>query len=207
MPVPRDWRKLPWYVRYDLGGRVASRSRLLVVRATHLHCRVEIQRPVNIGPGFRLEIWDAGTLIVGPGCDFRRGFTCEIAGNGEVIIGRGCVFTSNVLIQCSTSIEIGDRVVVGQSSLIFDGKHRYGDPDKHFNEQGYEFQPFKIGDGAGISDKCTVSAEIGERAMIASQSVVNRPIPAYSLAAGMPARVIKRFGPEDAPAATSVAQG
>jgi acetyltransferase-like isoleucine patch superfamily enzyme len=33
--------------------------------------------------------------------------------------------------------------------------------------------------------------------MIASQSVVNRDIPAYSLAVGAPARVVKRFGPEN----------
>ena len=195
MPLPDDWRKLPWYLRYDFGRRVASRSRLIVAQATHLHTRVEIQRPVNIGPGFRLDIWEQGTLIVGPGVDFRRGFTCEIGGNGTVIIGAGCVFTSNALIQCSTKIEIGERCIFGQSVLIVDGQHRYTDPERHWLEQGYDFHPFKIGDGAGISDKCTVQAEIGKRAMIASQSVVNRPIPPYSVAAGSPARVIKRFGP------------
>jgi acetyltransferase-like isoleucine patch superfamily enzyme len=47
-----------------------------------------------------------------------------------------------------------------------------------------------------------VQAEVGERAMIASQSVVNRPIPAYSVAAGVPARVIRRFGPDDQEAGT-----
>jgi acetyltransferase-like isoleucine patch superfamily enzyme len=197
-PPPRDLRELPWWARYQLGGRIASHARLLGIRATHLHTRVEFQRPVNIGPGFRLDIWDQGTLIVGPGVDFRRGFTCEIGGTGKVVIGAGCVFTSNALIQCSTSIEIGERCIFGQSVLIVDGQHRYVDPERHWLDQGYDFHPFKIGDGAGISDKCTVQAEVGERAMIASQSVVNRPIPAYCVAAGVPARVIRRFGPEEA---------
>ena len=201
MPVPRDWRKLPWYGRYDLGRRIVSRSKLLLLQATHLHCRVEIARPVNIGPGFRLDIWDAGTLIVGPGVDFRRGFTCEIGGQGTVVIGARTCFTSNVLIQCSTSIEIGERCSFGQSVLIVDGQHRYDDTERHWLDQGYDFTPFKIGDGVGVSDKCTVQAEIGERAMIASQSVVNRPIPPFSVAAGVPARVIRKFGPEDATAA------
>jgi len=199
VPVPRDWRKLPWDARYRLGGQIASRGRLLAVQATHLHTRVEIQRPVNLGPGFRLDIWDRGTLLVGPGVDFRRGFTCEIGGDGVIVIGAGCVFTSNVLVQCSTSIEIGERCIFGQSVLIVDGQHRYVDPERHWLEQGSDFHPFKIGNGAGVSDKCTVQAEIGERAMIASQSVVNRPIPAYSVAAGVPARVIRRFGPGEQP--------
>src|SRR5206468_1766130 len=96
--------------------------------------------------------------------------------------------------QCSTSIEIGARCSIGQSVLIYDGTHRYDDANRHWHEQGYDFRPVKIGDGVGISDKCTVNADIGERAMIGSQSVVNRPVPPYSVAAGVPARVIKRFG-------------
>ena len=200
MRVPRNWRKVPYYARYRVGQRVASEWRLLLVRTTHLHPRVEIARPVNVGPGFRLDMWGNGSLSVGPGVDFRRGFTCEIGGNGRVVIGGGSVFTSNVLIQCSTSIEIGKRCHFGQSVLIVDGQHRYTNPERHWIEQGSDFHPFKIGDGVGVSDKCTVQAEIGERAMIASQSVVNRPIPPYTVAAGVPARVIRRFGPAEAEA-------
>ena len=195
MPVPRQWNKIPWYLRYDLGGRVLTKARVLGVLATHRHCRVEFRGPVRIGPGFRLDIPDQGTLIVGEGVEFRRGFACEISGKGRVVIGAGTVFTSNALIQCSTSIEIGRRCAFGQSTLIFDGVHRYTDPDRDWQDQGWDFHPITIGDGAGISDKCTVYSDIGERAMIASLSVVNRPIPPYTVAAGVPARVIRSFGP------------
>lgn len=193
-----EWRRFPWYVRYRLGQRLATRARVLLIRATHLHCRVEFQGPVRIGRGFELDILDTGTLIVGPGVDFRRGFVCEIAGNGRVVIGGGTTFTSSCLIQCTTSIEIGERCAFGQSTLIFDGVHRYSDPDVHWLDQGWDFRPIRIGDGVGVSDKCTVHADIGERSMIASQSVVNRDIPAYAVAAGVPARVIRRFGPSEA---------
>jgi acetyltransferase-like isoleucine patch superfamily enzyme len=136
-------------------------------------------------------------LIVGPGVDFRRGFVCEIGGEGRVEIGAGTTFTSHALVQCSTSIEIGRRCAFGQAVLIVDGYHRYDDPGRHWLDQGYDFRPIKIGDGAGISDKCTIQADVGERAMIASHSVVNRPIPAYVVAAGSPARVVRYFGPPD----------
>jgi len=170
---------------------------VLLTRATHLHCRVEFQGPLRIGPGFHLDIADNGTLIVGPGVDFRHGFKCEISGSGRVVIGEGTIFTSHCLIQCSTSIEIGRRCTFGQSALIYDGTHRFEDLDRHWLDQGYDFQPIKIGDAVGVSDKCTIHADIGDRAMIASHSVVTRPIPAYCVAAGAPARVVRYFGPPD----------
>jgi len=189
--------KLPWKLRYVWGERLASRMRLLMVKATHRHCTVRFLGPVRIGPGFRLDIPDEGTLIVGPYVDFRSGFRCDINGTGRVEIGSGTFFTSNVLIQCSTSIVIGERCAFGQSTLIVDGYHRYRDPNVHWMDQGYDYRPIRIGDGAGISDKCTIQADVGERAMIASGSVVNRPIPAFCLAVGAPARVVSYFGPRE----------
>jgi len=135
--------------------------------------------------------------VVGPGVDFRRGFACEIRGQGSVEIGPGSVFTSNVLIQCSTSIRIGARCAFGQSTLIVDGTHRYRDPEVHWMEQGYDHRPLRIGDGAGVSDKCTIQADIGERAMVASGSVVNRAVPPFCLVAGAPARLVRYVGPPE----------
>jgi len=152
---------------------------------------------VYIGPGFQLWIPDHGTLLVGPGVDFRRGFVCEISGEGRVEIGAGTIFTAHALIQCTTSITIGERCAFGQSTVIVDGYHRYRDPASHWLEQGYEFRPIHIGDGVGVSDKCTIQADIGERAMIGSGSVVNRPVPAFCLAVGTPARVVRYFGPPE----------
>jgi acetyltransferase-like isoleucine patch superfamily enzyme len=171
-----------------------------MIRLTHRHCRVEFRGPVRIGPGFELWIPDRGTLIIGEGVDFRRGFVCEINGDGRVEIGNRCTFTSNALIQCTTSIVIGERSAIGQSVLIVDGFHKYKDPDTHWLDQGYDYRPITIGPGAGISDKCTIQASVGERSMIASGSRVTRPIGDFCLAAGSPARVVDRFEPVSATA-------
>jgi acetyltransferase-like isoleucine patch superfamily enzyme len=167
------------------------------IRATHLHAHVDIGQPVRLGPGFDLYIPDNGSFVVEPGVDFRRNFRCDVEGDGRVEIGAGTIFTSNTLIQCSTNVSIGRRCAFGQSTLIVDGFHKYQDLDRHWADQGYDFRPIHIGDGAGISDKCTIQADVGERAMIASGSVVTRPIPAYCLAVGAPARVIRYFGPPE----------
>ena len=197
MPIDAKLRRLPWHLRYGLGRRLASTARRLSVEATHRHCRVEFEGPVRIGPGFCLDIPDAGSFVVGPGVDFRRGFACEIAGNGRVAIGAGTVFTSNALLQCSTEIEIGEGCAFGQSALIVDGYHRYRGLDRSMLDQGYDFRPVRIGNGVGVSDKCTIQADIGDRAIVASGAVVHRAIPPYCLAVGSPARVVRYFGPPD----------
>lgn len=189
-------RRLPWVLRYRAGATLASELRRLSVLATHRHCRVEIPGPVRLGPGFTLRIPDGGTLLLGRGVDLRRGFVCEISGDGRVVVGDGCTFTSDALVQCSTSIEIGPGSVFGQSVLLVDGKHRYGDRSRSSLAQGYDYRPLRIGADVMVMAKCTVFADIGDGTFVGAHSVVSRPLPAHCLAVGAPARVVERF---DAP--------
>lgn len=193
----RNWRKLPWHLRYRTWAKLASRFRRMSIVLTHRHCTVEFRGPVHLGPGFTLHIPDRGTLIVGKGVDFRRNFRCEISGNGRVEIGDGSVFTAETLIQCSTSIVIGRRCGFGQSLFIADGNHRYRDWTKHLFEQGYDFRPITIEDNASILTKVTILNNIGRGAMIGAHAVVTKPVPAYCLAVGAPARVVEYFGPPE----------
>jgi len=195
--MPSTWRELPWRFRYIALARAASQVRKVSIEATHLHCNVEFQGPVYLGPGFSLQIPGPGSFIVGPGVEFRRGFHCEISGSGRVSIGAGSAFTFSTLIQCTTSIEIGEQCVFAQSVLIVDGSHRFRQPDEPMLGQGYDYRPVRIGKGASVMAKATVLADVGEGAFVAAGAVVTHPVPAYCLAAGVPARVIEYFGPPD----------
>lgn len=168
--------------------------------ATHAHACVEFRGPVYVGRGFQLTIPDGGTLIVGSGVQFRRDFVCEIHRDGRVEIGDNTIFTYGCVIQCSTSIEIGEGAIIAQGTLIVDGNHRFRDPDVPLLEQGYDYRPITIGAGALILSKCTIVNDVGERAVIGANSVVTKPIPPYCVAAGTPARVIEHFGSGDTPA-------
>jgi acetyltransferase-like isoleucine patch superfamily enzyme len=170
---------------------------MLSVRMTHRHCTVRIAAGAYLGPGFHLYIPDRGTLIIGERVRFRRGFVCEISGEGRVEIGADSIFTSHTIIGCTTSIIIGEHCSFGQSTLIMDGFHRFRDPHLLMQEQGYDFRPITIGRGASVTAKCTITANIGERAMIGANSVVVKDIPAYTFAAGAPARVLEYFGPAE----------
>lgn len=197
MQGPASIRHVPWWLRYRVGWRTSSALKRFAIKLTHRHCRVEFLGPARLGPGFSLDIPDNGTLIIGPGVDFRRGFVCEISNGGRVTIGALSTFTSHTLIQCTTSIDIGARAVFGQSLMIADGNHNFRDWTRPLSEQGYSFNPITIGDDATVLSKCTVVADIGDHAVIGANSVVTKPIPAYSLAVGAPARVVEYFGPEE----------
>lgn len=195
-----ELRRLPWRLRYEHLARMGSEWRKLMVRVTHRHCRVQFLGPVRLGPGFALHIPDHGSLVVGPHVEFRRGFVCEIAQSGLVEIGAHSVFTRDALLQCTTSIRIGEHCQFGQALMIVDGNHRYRDPEKPVREQGYDFRPITIGRDVMVLAKVTIVASIGERAVIGANSVVIRDIPPYSLAAGSPAVVRDYFGPPERPA-------
>lgn len=173
-----------------------SRLRRMKVLATHRHAEIRFEGPARLGPGFSVWIPDRGALIIGPGVEFRRGFRIEIAADGRVVIGAGTTFTYECLIQCTTSIEIGQRCLFGQSVLIVDGSHRFRDPSLPIGEQGYDYRPIRIGDDVAVMTKSTVIADIGEHSFVGANSVVTRDVPPYSLAVGAPARVIESFGPQ-----------
>jgi acetyltransferase-like isoleucine patch superfamily enzyme len=197
MSPARDGRSPSPNPFYRYGWRIGTEARKLLVKATHTHCTVEFQGPVRLGPGFALDIADRGTLIVGPGVDFRRGFICEISSNGVVRIGAGTTFTANVMLQCTTSIDIGVCCNFAQSALVVDGSHRFRDPNAPVNEQGYDYRPIVIGDHVTVSAKATVMANVGTHSFVGAHAVVNRDIPAYCLAVGVPARAIDYFGPPE----------
>ncbi len=170
------------------------RKRWVIFRNPHAH--IEFRGPVYLGPRFSLHMPNGGTFIVGPGVEFRRGFRAELTDpSTRIAIGACSVFTYDVVIQCASSIEIGAHCMFGQATLVVDGNHRFRDLDKPMLQQGYDLRPLKLADHVTITTKCTIIAEIGERTFVGANSVVTKPLPAFCVAAGNPARVLDYFGP------------
>ena len=189
-------RRLPVSIGYRRGPLHMSRLRKWWLLLRHPHVDIRFEGPVYLGPGFSLHAPDGGTFIVGSGVEFRRDFRAELGGpRSRIQIGKGCAFTYSVLVQCGTEIEIGDRVMFGQATMIVDGNHRFRDLTRPMLAQGYDYRPLKIADDVTVTTKCTVINSIGTRAFIGANTVVTRPVPPYTVAAGVPARVIDYFGP------------
>ena len=92
-------------------------------------------------------------------------------------------------------VEIGDHCMFANGCFVTDGNHRFDDPEKPVPWQGFTSKgPTRIGDnvwcGAGVV--VTSGVTIGERCVIGANSVVTTDIPPFSIAAGAPAKVLRR---------------
>lgn len=188
-------RKLARWL-YHGGPRMMSLLRKRWVLLRNPQAEIRFVEPVYLGPRFSLHMPEGGTFVAGPGVEFRRGFRAELGGpQARIEIGAGSIFTYDVVMQCSTSIIVGERVMFGQATLVVDGNHRFRDLDTPMLQQGYDFTPLRIADDVTVTTKCTIIADIGERAFIGANSVVTRAVPPFCVAAGVPARVREYFGP------------
>lgn len=160
--------------------------------------RVEFDEPVYFGPSCAFEVARDASFAAGQRVHFRRNCMVEVNGSGRVEVGADTTFTYNVVIQCSTSIRIGERCAIG-ASLIVDGSHRFRDLDTPVLEQGYDFRPITIGDDAWIGIGAVIMADVGDRAVVGANAVVVDPVPPYTVVGGVPARVLSTFGPDSAP--------
>jgi acetyltransferase-like isoleucine patch superfamily enzyme len=191
----RLWTRVITSLAYYRGPRYASALRKRWAILKNPRADIRFGKYTYLGPGFSLHMPHGGTFITGQAVEFRRKFRCEVMADAQVTIGDLSVFTYDVLMQCGKSIEIGERVMFGQCTLVVDGNHRFRDLTKPMLEQGYDFRPLTIEDNATITTKCSIINDVGTRAFVGANSVVSKPVPAYCVAVGSPARPIEYFGP------------
>jgi acetyltransferase-like isoleucine patch superfamily enzyme len=91
-------------------------------------------------------------------------------------------------------VEIGSHCMLANGCFVTDGNHRFDDPERPVTWQGFTTKgPTRIRDNVwcGANVVITSGVTIGERCVIGANSVVTTDVPAGSIAAGAPARVLK----------------
>ncbi|MGE3174727.1 MAG: DapH/DapD/GlmU-related protein [Planctomycetota bacterium] len=118
-----------------------------------------------------------------------------------VRIGADSVLRPYAHVGAVSEITIGDRVGIGAGVFLTDHEHDLRDPENPFlTHQWLVASPIVIEDDAFIGERAVIlrGTRIGRGAIIGANSVVKGDIPPYSIAAGIPARVVRRYDPEQA---------
>jgi len=114
----------------------------------------------------------------------------------KIKIGDNVDIGNNSFITANNSIEIGDNVIMSSYVFISDHDHGFAHIDKDLRDQPLTENGFvKIGKNVFLGVKSSVlkNVTIGERAVVAANAVVTKDVPAYTIVAGNPARIIKKF--------------
>jgi acetyltransferase-like isoleucine patch superfamily enzyme len=133
-----------------------------------------------------------GRLILGRW--LHLGVDCALrCHEGTLTLGDKSVLARDISINCYLDVEIGDSVLIADSVYISDFDHKFNDLDVPIKDQGIAKSRVRIGRDVWLGTKVTVSSgvTIGEGAVVGANAVVTRDIPPYSVAVGVPARVVK----------------
>jgi hypothetical protein len=180
----RAWT--PWYlVRY---------WRLLRLRVTHRDVVTEgmvfLGRRVEVAarPGY-------GRVILGRWVHVGDGTSLR-AHEGTLRVGDKVVFGRGDTVTCYLDVEIGARTLVADWVYITDFDHRFDHPDLPIKDQGIVKSPVRIGPDCWLGVKVSVlrGSVVGRGCVVAAHAVVRGDVPDQSVAAGVPARVLKSRG-------------
>jgi acetyltransferase-like isoleucine patch superfamily enzyme len=142
-----------------------------------------------------LEALREGRLEVGPGALLEPHVWITAPGSARVRIGAGTFLNLGVMVAAESLVEIGAHCMLANGCFVSDSSHRYDDPEKPITWQGFESKgPTRIGDNCWLGANVVVTSgvSIGERCVIGANSVVTRDIEPFSIAAGAPAKVLRR---------------
>ncbi|MBN3899150.1 MAG: acyltransferase [Nostoc sp.] len=144
----------------------------------HLGNRVAIERNVDIGSLEDTCIYIDEDTFIGP--------NVSIEGPGDIKIGKHCLIAAH--------------------SGIYANNHNFADLIEPIKYQGVTRKGIVIEDDCWLGHGVTVldGVTIGKGSVIGAGAVVNRDIPPFSVAVGIPARVIKNRIGKDLASKTSI---
>jgi acetyltransferase-like isoleucine patch superfamily enzyme len=130
---------------------------------------------------------------------FGRGFIADghistvsitVRKNAALIVGDDVYMNSGVTIEACHEVRIGNRVLMAPLVSIIDDNRHETEPGSILYKG-----PVVIGDNVWLARNVAVipGASIGDGCVVAANSVVSTDIPPNSLAAGAPARVIRKL--------------
>jgi acetyltransferase-like isoleucine patch superfamily enzyme len=120
----------------------------------------------------------------------------------RIKIGRDSLIGEFNVLRGQGGITLGDRVYTSPLVQIAAVNHVFADPSRPFVEQGITAEGIEVEDDVWIGAGAIVTdgVHIGRGAVVAAGAVVTQDVPAHTVVAGVPARVVKTItGDEPSP--------
>jgi acetyltransferase-like isoleucine patch superfamily enzyme len=146
-----------------------------------------------------------GSIRIGDNCSFRSSQWSNTIGlnrkcflsaekESNIKIGKNCGF-SGTIIAASTSITIGDRVLCGANTTIFDTDRHPVDFIARHNCEKADGSPIVLDDDVWLGMNVVVQkgVHIGKGTVVAANSIVTCSLPEDVVVAGQPAKVLKKL--------------
>jgi galactoside O-acetyltransferase len=156
---------------------------------------VVIGRRCKIRPGCFVDAPGPEAIIIGDEVNLNRNVYLGAFG-GSLTIGDRTQLNRGASIDSRGAVYIGRDVLIGPGVKLIAYQHRFDDKDVPVNRQGFVLDGIRIEDDVWIGANAVILAGVtlGKGSIVGAGAVVNRSFPAFSIVAGVPARVIGERG-------------
>ena len=159
---------------------------------------LKLNGTVTIGADVTLECLGKEGIELGKnvnipnGCFIRCTGVISSLGQG-IKIGNNTGLGHNTFINGQGGVTIGDDVIVGPYVKLLSENHVFSDTNTPIRTQGVTRQGITIKSDVWIGANVTIldGVTIGKGCVIGAGSIVSKSIPEFSIAVGVPCRVIK----------------
>jgi acetyltransferase-like isoleucine patch superfamily enzyme len=159
---------------------------------------IEIGEYVLIFKGVRIDAkGENNRIYLGNKVAVERNVEIGCLDNTSIYIDDETFIGPNVCITGPGDIKIGKYCMIASHTGIYANNHNFSDPTELIRDQGITRQGIVIEDDCWLGHGVTVldGVTIGKGSVIGAGAVVTKNIPPFSVAVGIPAKVIKNRNP------------
>ena len=123
-----------------------------------------------------------------------RGVDLKVHQQGQIEIGKHTYIGPYTCISCYGKLKIGQDCLIASHSSIYAHNHTFADPSLEIANQGINHKGIVIEDDCwlGTGVRVVDGVTIGKGSIVGAGAVVAKDIPPYSVAVGIPAKVISK---------------